>query len=127
MKNKIKTLSEERQKFLDKYYASWDDSIGNFGDYTMEEPKEINDFAIEIEKLLKEHRDDLEVDFIIEQLTYLGDAPCLLYDDNGNFAVSGEGFQELNEEPDDMVISHFIEKEMWRPTIREALYVYLDS
>lgn len=78
---------------------------------------------LEIRKRFK----DLEVDFIIETLTRFGDAPCIVYDDNGLFAVSGSGYQEVvyGKKKLEGQIAIFVEKKMWKKTIREALKYYL--
>jgi hypothetical protein len=82
-----------------------------------------------IAQLLKENFDSLECDFIIESVTHLGWSLSVLYDDNGRFAVVGDGTQPVVA-GDDLLEGHvgfsfFIEKEDWHSTIREALRHYL--
>lgn len=128
----ISDLIQEREGFLKTYHDSWDDNEGDFGDYTMEEPKEIDEIGEKILKGLKKHRDQLQVDFIIESLTMLGDAPQLIYDDNGHFAVTGSGFAPVpmtdsgKFEEDEQFMS-VVGPEQWKDTIREALNHYLDD
>jgi len=93
---------------------------------------EIDELASQILDEIISRKDDLSIEFIIEQLTYLGQAPNILYDDNGNFAVTGDGFQSIEhiaskEGTGDVSLSFFIEKENWKDTIRKALYYYLDK
>lgn len=89
--------------------------------------KEIDEYAEEITKLLKEGFDTLEFDFIIEQLSFLGQAPCLLYDDNGNWAISSDGYCSISLEVADWEGSFFVEKKCWKETPKQALKFYLFS
>ncbi len=70
---------------------------------------------------------ELTFEYIVETLTELGQAPSVLYDDNGNFAVNGTGFQNVayGNETEDMEMTFFVEKKYWKPTMREALHYYL--
>ena len=122
MQKIIKQLSEKRYEFLRQYENSYDE---NLQDYTMEEPVEIDMLGENILSLIMQSYKELPIDFVIEELTKLGQAPSILYDDNGNFAITGDGTQDVVFEPSDMTITHFIKKEMWKPTIREALEYYL--
>jgi len=118
----ITTLSNSRENLLYEQEASWNEDTCKY-DY---DSKEIDVLGVKIHSMLNEHKEELPVDFIIEELTKLGHAPCLMYDDNGNFAVTGDGFQELSDDDTcDMSIYTFIKKEQWKPTVREALYDYL--
>ena len=53
----------------------------------------------------------------------------LLSDDNGHFACVFEGFQTLPEGPDpiDLDTSFYVEKECWRPTVREAIDAAMEA
>lgn len=68
-----------------------------------------------------------EVDFILETLTSFGQAPNVVYDDNGMFAVSSEGWQPVvtGQQRIEGVISVSVEKVQWKKTIRQALKHYL--
>lgn len=68
-------------------------------------------------------------DFIIETLTKLGQAPNIMYDDNGLFAVSGAGYQPVvtGDEKLEGIISVLCTPEMWQKTIREAIWHYLTT
>lgn len=121
----IENFSKSRYEFLEKFQSSWEPESE---EYEIEEPKEIDELAEQILEYIKSWRHALPFEFIIEELTKLGWAPCLLYDDNGNFAISGEGMQTISAEGvDSQELFHFIEKDMWKPTIREALNYYLDE
>ena len=59
-----------------------------------------------------------------ERLNWLEkqDGHALISDDNGNWAISGEGMQDIPDDPPgDMWTSFCIEKHAWKPTIREAI------
>ena len=126
-KIKIKELIAERQKYLKKYDDSYDEKAEK---YTILEPKEIDELAEKIVKAIKENKNILEVDFIIESLTHLGHAPNILYDDNGHFAISSDGMQSLPKDlndTDDISFSCYVEKKYWKKTIRQALIFYLSE
>ncbi|MEK6828903.1 MAG: hypothetical protein AABY15_02170 [Nanoarchaeota archaeon] len=127
MKEVISGLIEERLKFIKTREDSWSEEEVR---YTIPEPKEVKELGDKIRALLSEHKDTLPVDFILESLTHLGDAPQVVYDDNGHFAVSGSGFSPVpmtdsgkfeTEESFTTVVS----PEQWYDTIREALIHYL--
>ena len=121
----IDNLSKRRYELNDKYQASWDEEAE---DYQNEYPEEIDTLSDQILDCIKKWRYALPFEFILEELTRLGWAPCLLYDDNGNFAISGEGMQSISiEGKDDCHLSHFVEKDMWQDSIRKALDYYLDN
>jgi hypothetical protein len=69
----------------------------------------------------------LEFEFIIEQLSHLGHCPNLINDDNGHWAISSNGVQNVvtGDKPDDVENHFFIEAEEWKDTPREALWYYL--
>jgi hypothetical protein len=72
---------------------------------------------------------DYEVDFILETLTMFGQAPNVIYDDNGLFAVSAAGYQAVvtGREKIEGAMTVFVEKKQWKKTIRLALKHYLSD
>ena len=120
----IENLSKERYGYIYERNDSWDEEAGI---YSLEENPKIDQLADEILDLLKKLRDDLPFEFIFDELTKLGQAPCLLYDDNGYFAISASGYCSVNLEPDNWEGSFFVQKNMWKDSIREALNYYLDE
>jgi len=122
----IQILIKRRNEIWKTYEDSFDDKIC---DYTMEEPKEIDELSKEIIHLLFKNESKLDTDCIIQSLTSLGYSPNILYDDNGHFAVISDGIQtvSMDDEAVDMDMSFFIEKENWKDTIREALHIYLED
>lgn len=119
----IESLSNKRYELLDKQHASWNEEKM---DYDLEIP-EIDELANEILKYIKLYRNNLTFEFIFDELTKLGQAPNLVYDDNGNFAITSAGIQEVTTELSDLAITSLVTKEQWKPTIREALDHYLDG
>jgi hypothetical protein len=77
--------------------------------------------------LIQQNKDVLSFEFILESLTHLGYVPSLVYDDNGNFAVCSASFSSVSLTPADATITHFVEKDEWKGTIREALNSYLEA
>jgi hypothetical protein len=127
IEKKILELNKERNKFLKKYDKSWDENIF---DYNIKQPKEIDEIGNQIRNIIIEEQDNLSVEFIIESLTKLGEAPSILYDDNGHFAVTGDGYQSLPSDDfpkDDISMSFYVEKKKWFRTIRKALKNYLEE
>jgi len=125
--DKVKVIEElinKRYSYLCIFHNSWNEKVN---EYEVEEPEEIDLLSSKIWDLLREGRKDLSIDFIIESITKLGGSPCILYDDNGNFAVTGSGFSSVTGEVEDQEMSFFIEKERWFSTIRLALNYYLDE
>lgn len=105
-------------------------SVNNheYGDSTEEELRaKIDELAKTIESHIHLHFDSLPFEFIMEELSKLGQAPNLLYDDNGNWAVTSTGYQNVvyGDEPEDVETHFFIEAKFWKPTPREALNYYL--
>lgn len=58
-------------------------------------------------------------------LTKRGDAPNLVYDDNGHWAVSGDGCQTVSAVPSDATITVFVKKRWWKDGPLEAIQAYL--
>jgi len=83
----------------------------------------------EITEELRKNFKNYEVDFILETLTMFGQAPNVIYDDNGNFAVSASGYQPVvaGSQKIEGMVSVFVEKKQWKKTIRLALKHYLNS
>lgn len=125
MKSKILEINNKRKEFLKIREDSYDEDINSYGI----EPKEIDELSDQIIDLILTHSVDLEVDFILESLTYLGHAPNILYDDNGSFSVTCDGTQSISfgDEPVDVEMSFFVPKERWFPTIRKALNHFLEE
>jgi hypothetical protein len=123
-KETILEYSKRRYELLDKRNLSFNEETFQYEF----DPPEIDELGDTILALINEYKDDLPFEFIIEELTKLGQAPCLLYDDDGRFAVSADGFQDLSTEGgSDINMICFVEKEQWKPTVREALNYYLSN
>jgi len=121
--DQIQDLNKKRDVFLQIREDSWNPKTNK---YEVSD-EEIDKLADQIISLIREHRNDLPFEFIFEQLTKLGHAPNLLYDDNGHFALIGDGYQSVPDEISDIEMQFFVEKEHWKNSIREALDDYLDN
>lgn len=114
-KEKILSLNIERQNLLSKE------------NLLKSEELQIDKYANDILNIIKEDFHNLSFDFIFEQLSYLGHAPNLLYDDNGHWVVTSDGFQSINSEdsPQDVELFFFIEAKYWKDSPMEALKSYI--
>lgn len=74
-------------------------------------------------------RSDTEMLDALERLVDKGACPGIVNDDNGHWAVSDEGTQNVvfGEHPEDVQTSFFVEASKFRSSIREAIEVYLDE
>jgi hypothetical protein len=124
--NNIKVLLNRRREYLKEYEKSYNEETFK---YDIEEPKQIDEIKNEIIELIFKNESSLSVECIIETLTHLGCAPNILYDDNGHFAITDEGFQSIcsGDEPDDVELSFKVEKKFWKDSIKEALDTYLEN
>lgn len=119
IKQNIKKISKQRDNLL----LEWEKT--DFENKEIEDKIDI--LANQILELLKLGKEYLDIDFVIEELTKLGWAPCIVYDDNGHFAISGDGYQNISEEVKDSSIVTFVKKEYWKNNIREALVFFLSQ
>ena len=112
----IDGLNNERQAIFANH-ENWPDT----------HEAEVDRLGDEILNLVQNHHQELLVDFVLEVLSCLGQAPNVLYDDNGNWAIVGDGFQSVSAEdhPVDVELQFWVEAKHWFPTIREALTHYL--
>jgi len=78
-------------------------------------------------KMLKQNK--LNCEQVLIKLSEHGGCPALLNDDNGHWAVSFEGFQNVAIEgyPTDITTTFFIKANDWKDTIREALIWALEK
>lgn len=90
---------------------------------------EIDKFQEEILELIKTNFDILEFDFVMEQLSHLGWCVNLLNDDNGHWAVTCDGYQNLvyGDEPEDVETHFFVEAKEWQNSPKDALYKFLQE
>jgi hypothetical protein len=98
-------------------------------DLTHTDTQKIDELGQEIMKSIKDHFDFLPFDFIMDELSRLGQCPCLINDDNGHWAVTSEGYQNviMRDELEDVESNFFIEAKEWKNTPREALLYYLSD
>jgi len=118
-KNEIELLDKLRYEFIENVNSHY------YSD-NQDENNKIDEIGDEIRKMIWKGKEQLTFEFIFEQLTRLGDAPCLLYDDDGKFAITGDGMCSVPTDEDEEWEGTFIvEKNGWFDTIREALYHYI--
>jgi len=94
---------------------------------------ESNELMKQIDEYIYENRKDLSIDFILEGLASIGDAPSLLYDDEGHWAIGMEGIQNVGFDFDhkdpkskaNFDSTWFLNREDWKDSIREAIVWYL--
>ena len=77
---------------LDNMLNAREEHIDNEAD-----DKVIEKYTEEVYSYLKSHFDNLKFETIILALVRCGDAPQLVYDDNGNFAIAAEGMCGINK------------------------------
>ena len=97
-------------------------------DASEEEIKQIDQLSNQIVERIKESFDNLSFEFILDQLSRLGDAPCLLYDDDGHWSITSDGIATISiDGPLDWRGSFSVAKKDWYNTPREALFNYLKT
>lgn len=74
-------------------------------------------------------RTDTERLNALEELVERGACPGIINDDNGHWAVAGDGVQNVpwGDGPVDISTSFFVEAGRWKNTIREAIDDFLDD
>lgn len=128
----IESINRFRYSLIDKRNSHWNEESSEYdkdGYDRTEDEKKIDELASEIEKYIKLYFEQLSFDLIMEQLGNLGHAPNLLYDDNGHWAVTSDGYQNVvaGDAPEDVETHFFIEASEWKDTPREALKLYINQ
>lgn len=121
--DRVWILSDKREDYIKKREASWDEKTG---EYNPDSEDAIDKLADAIMEMIRENYLSLPFDFILEELTKLGDAPSLIYDDDGHWAIPSSSFgTAVLEKSDDYSVTFFIDKDQWFDSIRGALEHYL--
>lgn len=126
LQHDISTLTARR----DSIYTAWDNTYDKTNDtYAYIEPVDIDILGDKIYHQLVVNCNILPVEFILETLTHLGSAPNLLYDDNGHFAVTCDGYQSVSSDSEaiDSSIGVHIESTQWKNSIRDAIVYFLTN
>lgn len=117
LKEQIVSFDKRRYDLLDKESLS------------SNEEKFCDMIARGIERRLIYAYESMSVDFefIMYHLSRLGQCPNLLNDDNGHWAVSGDGLQNVvyGDELQDVETHFMVEAKDWKNSPREALLNYL--
>lgn len=62
----------------------------------------------------------------LDRVTDAGYAPCVIYDDNGNWAISDEGVSSVRRDGGDFACTMCGEGDWFRPSVQEAWECYLE-
>ncbi len=91
--------------------------------------KEITKAMKEEEILRKLKSRQLNSEQALEYLAETGSCPNILNDDNGHWAISFVGMQNvpMTDEPEDITTTMFVEAKYWKDSIREALIYALEN
>lgn len=114
----------------DSLHKAMEDSYDEDSDtYKVDHQEQIDTMSESVHDLLKKTVESLPVEFTIEALTHLGAAPNLMYDDNGNFAISECGIQPVmaDDELLEGAMTTIMEAAQWSPTIRGAMVKYFEE
>ena len=86
------------KSFIVKYTPSFINALLDERDalYKLDnDSKRVDGIQKEISTAIRKNFDQYAVDFILETWTRFGAAPNVIYDDNGLFAVTGDGYQKV--------------------------------
>ena len=87
----------------------------------------MNKRDIKIDRI-KKSANRLSIEDLLKDLTNIGYAPSLVYDDNGNWAVVSSEFSWVRmKETSDYSTTIFIKAEEFKPSVREALKKYIED
>jgi hypothetical protein len=121
----IKEKLDYRYTLLQKLDESYNDQSG---EYELEEPKEIDEISDWLIAIFKKESKLYPFDFVLESLSKIGWDINLLYDGNGRWSVSGDSFQQTAiDEPINMQIVSFVDKNFWKDSIKEAIHYFLNN
>lgn len=103
--------------------AGWSLSLGSITAVL-----EALDFHVRAQAASRTRTDTRRLDEL-EQLVREGDCPGIISDDNGHWAVTGNGMQNVPEGPApvDIATSFFVPASLWKNSIREAIDNYLED
>ena len=121
--DKFMILSDKREAYIKKREASWNEKTGK---YNQDSEDAIDKLAEAIMGRIQEDFLSLPFDFILEELTKLGDAPSLIYDDDGHWAIPSSSFgAAVLDKSDDYSVTFFVDKDQWFDSPRAALKHYI--
>jgi len=111
-KLEIENLISSRNKLFDK-------------DGEMLDEKKIDEYTNKINELIKKHIDSLDSVFVLEAVTHLGCWPCIIYDDDGHWAVTEENNSPVETTPPYCNNSAITDVKSWKDNIRDAVKYYV--
>lgn len=83
-----------------------------------------------LERLQQDYENNqITTEDVLETITHWGWAPSLVFDDDGRWALSFVGTQPviMGDEPIEMHMTVFVEKDYWCDSIREAVIYSLSQ
>lgn len=91
--------------------------------------KKADALEVEVKKLIKEAFSELDPAVILQWYAEIGRAPCLLNDDNGQWAVTSKGYRPAlgTKERINGSMTTFVTKDMWFSRIKPALKYFVDN
>jgi len=125
--DEITSMSKFRYSLIKRINETKEENENEIG--TTAASKKVDELGEEILKYINTYFDSLPFDFIMDELANLGQCPNLLNDDNGHWAVTGDGYQNVvaEDEPEDVETHFFVEANEWKNTPKEALLHYLNQ
>lgn len=79
--------------------------------------------------LTRKLRTDTELLDSLIACAHRGCCPGIIFDDNGHWAVTDDGMQNVpfGPEPIDIQTTFYVRKDKWLPSLRDAINAYLDE
>lgn len=125
---KLEKLIEARKKITQRHNELYRKDKKTHDLKFKERMKEYNDNRDLIIKFLDKNFDKLPVDIILEALSQLGQDNSVIYDDEGNWAISQTNFSSVRLKKSlDYEFHGFIESKCFKSTIRKALRYFLNQ
>ena len=90
---------------------------------------EFRENANKIYRFIDENFDNIFIEDILTATDHCGIAPCLINNDNGTWAITGTGAQNISIDSDewDFEGTFFVEEGEWRDTVRGAVRAFIDE
>lgn len=125
-KKVLQTLINERKVLIEARNKTYNNKLHKYEDDYNDEFRS-NENAIYT--FIDKNFDDILIEDILNATDHCGLAPCLINNDNGMWAITGTGMQNISIDSDawDFEGSFFVEKDEWRDTVREAVRSFIDE
>lgn len=121
----LEQLIFERGKLIEGRNKTYNKETHSYKDEGVYD-KELDINQNNIFSFINDNFDEIFIEDILLAGDHCGHAPCLLSNDNGSWAITCSGMQNISMDPSwDFEGTFFVEKEEWFPTIREAIKQYV--